>query len=315
MSQSFDSSAPPRTFAFPASMEQRRLWLAEQFEPSSAYHQPCVVRLRGRLDPSALQRALSAVVARHESLRTAFIERSGQVLQVIHSELDVRIAVEDLSADSSPERSALDRAESAARVPFNLAAAPLLRARLLRLGRDEHWLVLVLHHVVLDASSFPILVRELSAGYSAFSSDRSPCLPELPIQYADYAMWQQETECGPEEATARTEHWRSVLAGAPPILELPADRPRPSRRSMAGATHWVALPAEVVVPLRKHAIRFNASLYHVLLGGFFALLHRMTGREDLLVGTPATSRTRPELEGLIVTSLTCSSCERTSEAT
>ena len=189
--------ARPRTFVFPASLEQRRLWLTEQLGPSSAYHIPCVLRLRGALDPPALQAALAALVARHESLRTAFVERDRQVLQVIDAELEVRIEVEDQSAAGSPERAALDRAEAAARRPFDLAAGPLLRARLLRLGPDEHYLVLVFHHVVLDAASLPIVVRELSAGYAASSSGRSPCLPELPIQYADYAMWQHETEDGP----------------------------------------------------------------------------------------------------------------------
>ncbi|HEX2203309.1 MAG TPA: amino acid adenylation domain-containing protein, partial [Longimicrobium sp.] len=285
----------------PLSFAQERLWFLDRLEPGSAFYVlPAALRLSGAMDVRALERALGEIVRRHEALRTVFREAAGGPVQVIVPFGGFALPVHDLSALDEAEREAEVRrrgAEDAAR-PFDLAAGPLFRAALLRLGAEEHVLLLAMHHVASDGWSLGVLVRELSALYAAYAAgDESP-LPELPVQYADYAVWQRERLR--EEALERPlAYWKARLAGAPALLELPTDHPRPAAQTYRGAREPVSLSLELLDRLHALARREGATLYMVLLGAFQALLARYAGTGDVVVGSPVAGRTRAEVEGLI----------------
>ncbi|MEW5928183.1 MAG: non-ribosomal peptide synthase/polyketide synthase, partial [Gemmatimonadota bacterium] len=279
----------------PASFAQRRLWLTDRIEPGSpAYNMPAALRLRGALDVRALRRSLDALVERHETLRTTFAERGGEPVQVVHAAAPVPLAVVDVPGEAEAARLA---AEEAAR-PFDLAAGPLLRCTLLRLDARDHVALFTLHHVVSDGWSMDVLVREVSALYAAFGRGGEPALPELPVQYADFAAWQRAWLSG-ERLEAQVEWWRERLAGAPPLLEVPTDRPRAAGRGGPAGTVPLALPPELARGLRALGRREGATLFMTVLAGWQALLGRWAGQEDVVVGTPVAGRTRAELEGLI----------------
>ncbi|HEY9422995.1 MAG TPA: amino acid adenylation domain-containing protein, partial [Thermoanaerobaculia bacterium] len=290
----------PRGPGLPLSFAQQRLWLIDQLEPgSAAYNVPAAVRLEGDLDPAALEAALSEIVRRHEALRTTF-ERGpeGEPVQQVQSSFPVPLPVIDLRGLATFAAESIRLAREEAGRPFHLAVGPVLRASLLLLGEREQVLLLTMHHIVSDGWSMGVLVRELVALYRAFASGETSPLPELPVQYADFAVWQRRWLTG-EVLAAALSHWREYLAGARPTLELPTDRPRPAVQSFRGATLPVSFPASLLQDLRQLARRRGTTLFMVLLAGFQTLLARLAGQRDISVGTPIAGRTHLQTEGLI----------------
>jgi amino acid adenylation domain-containing protein len=295
--------ALPRTGPLPLSYAQERLWFLDQWSPGGfAYNVPQAVRLAGGLDRTALARGLTEVVRRHETLRTAFpVADGGRPIQVIGPPPAVvplpLVDLAGLPADSrEPAARALVAAE--AQRPFDLARGPLLAAFLLRLEGREHVLLLNLHHIVSDGWSTGVLIRELGALYQAFVAEQPSPLPELPLQYADFAQWQRRWLSG-DTLAQHLAYWRERLAGAPGLLELPADRPRPPVQSFRGASLFFTLETPLSETLRSLAQREGATLFMVLLAAFDVLLSRATGQEDLVLGTPIANRNQTEIEGLI----------------
>jgi amino acid adenylation domain-containing protein/non-ribosomal peptide synthase protein (TIGR01720 family) len=285
----------PRDGPLPLSFSQQRLWFLDQMEPAShAYNLPVAVRLEGPLDRHAVERAVRGLVARHESLRTTFTTIKGEPRQMIAPDAAVPFSVMDLGHVPASEREhQLDQAlaEEASR-PFDLAAGPLLRCTLIRLAEREHVLSLCMHHVVSDGWSLGILADELSALY-----DGRP-LPPLPLQYPDYAVWQREWLQG-EELERQIAHWKATLAGAPLAIELPSDRPRPPVITPNGLTYSWTVPRELAARIDALAAAEGATPFMVLLAAWAALLQRMTGQDDIVVGTPIANRRYSETEGLI----------------
>ncbi|MFD4790915.1 amino acid adenylation domain-containing protein, partial [Streptomyces sp. NPDC058459] len=284
----------------PLSFAQQRLWFVDQLQPGRPdYNIPVAVRLEGALDTAALLDALRAVVTRHEVLRSRLVEGADGPVQLVEPAEVFAPLHTDLGALPAEEaRSrALGLAHADAAAPFDLTRAPLLRARLVRVGAEEHLLVLVLHHTVADGWSMPVLWRELSEGYAALRSGRRPEQPALPVQYGDYAHWQQR-RLAEGAADRGIAHWLERLADLP-ALELPTDRPRPHTRSGAGGTLTFELGPELAGRLGALARDRGATLFMVLLAGFQALLVRWTGQHDLAVGSPVAGRDRTELEPLI----------------
>ncbi|WP_263265161.1 condensation domain-containing protein, partial [Pseudomonas sp. RIT-PI-S] len=276
------------------SYAQQRQWFLWQLDPtSSAYHLPTALHLHGALDLPALQRALTALVARHESLRTRFEEVAGQ-LQVMLLEpwapmLDVR--------ESTGEAWQAALAEEVAQ-PFDLATGPLFRVAVWRLGEQEHGLSLVLHHSIADGVSLQVMVDELVGLYSACREGAGAQPPALTVQYPDYALWQRQwMDAGERER--QLAYWAERLRGEPQVLALPADRPRPAQQSFAGATLQVTLDPPALTRLKAFAQGENLTLFMLLLGSFQALLQRYTGQADIRVGVPIANRHRAETEGLI----------------
>ena len=290
----------PRTGKLPLSFAQQRLWFLDRLLPNKAtYNIPALWRLRGQLDAPALERSLNEVVARHEALRTRFVLSSDEPVQVIEPPSAVTVPVVDLSAMPPAEREARARqlTDSDACQPFDLETGPLLRAQLLRLAAEEHLLLLSVHHIASDGWSMGVLWRELSSAYSALVSGQRPDLPRLPVQYADYAVWQRECLQG-EALEQQLAYWREKLADLS-TLELPTDRPRPPVPSNQGAHFAFDLPAPLSQALKELSRREGATLFMTLLAAFQVLLHRYSGQEDIAVGTPIAGRRRTELEGLI----------------
>jgi amino acid adenylation domain-containing protein len=291
----------PRDGAPPLSFAQQRLWLIDRMDPgSAAYNLPAALRLRGRLDVRALARSLAEVVRRHESLRTVFGEAAGEPVQVIRAAAPVPFPQADLRrlSPDAREREAARLAAAEALRPFDLAAGPLLRASLLRLDAEEWALLFNMHHVVSDGWSVGVLVREVSALYAAFSRGASSPLAPLPVQYADFAAWQRAWLSG-DVLGEQVAWWRERLAGAPPLLELPTDRPRPAAQDGAGVSLPFALGAGATGALRALARREGATLFMALLAAWQLLLSRWSGQDDVSVGTPIAGRNRVETEGLI----------------
>ncbi|HLL45088.1 MAG TPA: condensation domain-containing protein, partial [Longimicrobiaceae bacterium] len=286
-----------RTGALPLSFAQERLWFMDRMEPGSAvYNLPVARRLGGALDEAALERALGEIVRRHEALRTVFAEVDGTPVQVIAPFGGFVVPVEDLSGlgDAALGR----RVGEEALQPFDLAAGPLFRALLLRLGAEDHVLLLSQHHIVSDGWSMGVLFRELSALYAAYREGGESPLPELPVQYADYAVWQRDQLEG-EVLDRQLAYWRERLAGAPELLELPTDHPRPPVQTYGGATVPVELSLELLERLQALGRSEGATLYMTLLGAFQVLLGGYAGSEDVVVGSPIAGRTRGEVEALI----------------
>jgi amino acid adenylation domain-containing protein len=291
-----------RSGPLPLSWPQQRLWFLAQLDAAAgaAYHLPAALRLAGRLDVDALRATLARVVERHEALRTRFEDDGGQPVARIADAAGAALAWHDLSALAAAAREAevTHLAHENATAPFDLARGPLLRAALLRLGAEEHVLLLTQHHIVSDGWSMGVLVREVCALYAAFATGRPDPLPPLALQYADYAAWQRQWLKG-EPLQAQVDWWRGHLAGAPALLELPCDRPRPTRQSHRGASHAFALPPALVAQLRALSQRHGTTLFMTLLAGWSLLLARLAGQEAVVVGTPVANRPRAELEPLI----------------
>ncbi|MFL6253470.1 MAG: amino acid adenylation domain-containing protein [Pyrinomonadaceae bacterium] len=286
----------------PLSFAQQRLWFLDQFDPNSAtFNLPSAVRLTGRLDVPALEEALRQVIARHEILRTSFLTQRGRGVQrVAPVGAALSVPVVDLSELPEARRAHAVRelmANEATR-PFPLDAGALLRVLLLRTGSEEHVALLTMHHIVSDGWSLGVLVHEVAELYAARVSGRPASLPELVVQYADFAAWQREHLQGDvlEEEIA---YWRAQLGGAPPVLELPFDRPRPARMTFRGAMHPVRLPKELADELNALSRREGVTLFMTLLAAFQALLRHYARRDDIVVGTDVANRNRVETENLI----------------
>ncbi|HSV65773.1 MAG TPA: amino acid adenylation domain-containing protein, partial [Mycobacteriales bacterium] len=289
------------TGPLPLSFAQQRLWFLNELQPDQAeYNSALPLRLVGRLDVPALTGALSELVARHESLRTTFEAVEGRGVQVVHPAYDVRVPVVDLSdRHLQPEREAeLDRVLAAEYArPFDLRQGPLFRVLLVRLGDDDHVLLLTTHHIITDGWSMGVLVEELSTLYSAAQRGEPAVLPALPLRYADYAVWQRDRLSGPA-LDGQLDYWRRQLAGLTP-LELPADRPRPAVRTSAGAVHELAVPASVAARLGEIARAADTTLFTVLVAACQVLFARYAGQDDVAIGTVVSGRNRPELERLV----------------
>jgi len=298
------ASIPPRgdlPGPFPLSFAQERLWLVDQLDPGSlAYNIPVALRFTGALDVAALRKGLATIVRRHEALRTRFEVKEGEPVQVIDPPDGFALPVVDLSGLPPEEREeeARRRAQAEALRPFDLRRGPVFRAVLFRLARDRHVMAAVMHHIVSDGWSLGVFTHELSLLYGSFSAGRRVSLPSPPIQYPDFALWQRRMLSGPA-LERQLDMWRQRLAGLDPVLDLPADRPRPARPSGRGAIRSFALPEPLSRDLRELAERQGTTLFTVLLASLFALLQRQTGREDLCVGTPVAGRRQVETEGLI----------------
>ncbi len=286
---------------YPLSFSQQRLWFIDQMQPGgSAYVLADALRLRGRLDRGALERSLAEIVRRHEALRTVFALAEEGPVQRVTPPGGLRLGLVDLAdlPREAREREARRLMRAEVRTPFDLARGPQLRARLLRLAADEHVALLSMHHIVSDGWSLGILVREISALYGAFAAGRPSPLPELPVQYPDFADWQRRTLAG-EALAGHLGYWREALAGAPVTLDLPTDRPRPPLQSTRGATVQTTVPPALSASLAALGRSDGNTLFMLLLAGFGALLSRHSGQQDLLVGAPIANRNRQETEGLI----------------
>jgi len=284
----------------PTSFAQGRLWFLDQFEPgSSVYNIPLVLKLEGVLDVEALEAALNALVERHEALRTCFGMEGSDPVQVIAPKLKVPLPVDDLGGVAEEEREAglQKRVQSEADMPFDLALGPLLRARLLRLGERNHVLVLTLHHIISDGWSMGVLIRELSALYRACGEGAPSPLPALPVQYADYAIWQRDWLQG-AVLDKQLSYWREQLKDLP-VLDLSTDRPRPAMQSFRGALIGFDLPESLTKGLEALSQRAGVTLFMTLLAAFQLLLQRYSGQDDIVVGSPIAGRNKVEVEGLI----------------
>ena len=306
--------APPispvaRDGNLPLSFAQQRLWFLDRLQPdSAAYNVPTAVHLTGALDVAALERTFTEIVQRHETLRTTFQAvdpapsasgAGGEPRQVIAPQLDVSLSMTDLRSLPEVERSprARELAQAEAQQPFDLARGPLVRLTLIRLADEEHILLVVMHHIVSDGWSMGILVREIATLYGAFANGRPSPLPDLTIQYADFAHWQRGWLQG-EVLAEQLAYWKQQLTGAP-VLQLPTDHPRPPVQTYNGATAWFQLPSDLTAGLMALSQREEATLFMTLLAAFQVLLQRYSGQTDIVVGSPIANRTRSEIEGLI----------------
>ncbi|MFL6293189.1 MAG: amino acid adenylation domain-containing protein [Thermoanaerobaculia bacterium] len=291
----------PREGRIPLSFSQQRVWFFDRWEPGSAvFNLATAVRLEGRLDVAALEAGLNEIVRRHETLRSRFLDVDGEPLQVIDPFAPCPFPVVDVSAlPPSRRRAEQERlVDEEARKPFDLRTGPLLRATLLRLSPTEHLAVLTLHHIVSDGWSLWVLTREMSAAYEAFAAGRRPGLPELPIQFPDYAAWQRGWLQG-EVLASELEFWKGQLAGAPDSLDLPLDRPRPPVQQYRGARAGFALSDSVTARLRALGQKTGSTLFMSLLTAWYTLLWRYSGQPDLTTGTVIANRHRREVENLI----------------
>ncbi len=284
-----------------ASFAQEGLWFLNQLEPdSAAYNVPLTVRLEGALNIAALEKSLSEVVRRHESLRTTFRVESGSLVQIIAPPQPLKLPLVDLS--ELPE--ALRAAEATklavrdAKRPFDLATESLMRATILRLSEDDHFILLAIHHIISDAWSMSLFIQEIAALYQPFARGVPALLPEPPIQFADYAVWQREQLKG-EALESELSYWTNQLRNRPSVTELPTDRPRPATYSDRGTRRFVKLSKELTSALKLLSRREEATLFMSLLAAFEVLLHSYTGQQDILIGSPIANRTRPETETLI----------------
>jgi non-ribosomal peptide synthase protein (TIGR01720 family) len=290
-------------YLFPTSYAQERMWFLARREPGR-YNALSTLEAQGGLNLPALVRSISALARRHETLRTSFVNTEGCLLQFIAPDLVIPLPVVDLKALSKDEQAiSIQQVErDEARHLLDLAHGPLIRTTLLRLGPEEHVLLLLLHRGIADAWSVSILVNELNALYASFAEGRSSSLRELPIQYADYAAWQREWLQG-EVLEQELAYWKERLDGAPPVLELPTDHPRRVDRTGArifdGASYHFALPTNLTKELQSLGRKKGATLFMTLLAAFQVLLARLAGRQDIVVGTSTAGRTQIELEGLV----------------
>ena len=285
----------------PLSFAQQRLWFLDQLDPGSpSYNMPRVLRMRGKLDVPALHRAINKIVERHATLRTSFALDGSEPIQVIANQMELSLPVTDLTYLSEPQREAQARtlAEQEAQHPFDLSSGPLLRAQLVLLGPDHSLLFFTMHHIVSDRWSMGVLAEELAAHYEAFVHGVPSPLPELAIQYCDFAVWQREWLQG-EVLQKQLDYWKEQLAAVPAILELPTDHPRPPVLSVRGATRSVILSHELIETLTALSQNEGVTLFMTLLAAFQTLLSRYSGQEDIVVGSPIANRSFAEIEPLI----------------
>ncbi|HET6233025.1 MAG TPA: amino acid adenylation domain-containing protein, partial [Longimicrobiaceae bacterium] len=285
----------------PLSFAQERLWFVEQLLPgTSTYVMPAALRLAGPVDVAATEKAIGEILRRHEVLRARFVRTPEGVMQTFDAWRPFHLAVTDLSAldPDAREAEAMRLASEHAQTPLDLEQGPLFRSELLRLGENEHVLLIAAHHAVSDGWSSGILFRELFALQQAFAAGQESPLAPLPVQYADYALWQRSWLHG-DELERQLGYWREHLRGAPGVLELPTDRPRPPVQTFRGSNLWFSLPDELVRRAHDLSRREGATLFMTLLAAWQVLLARYSGQEDVVVGTTIANRTRREVEGLV----------------
>jgi amino acid adenylation domain-containing protein len=289
-----------RVYVFPASFAQQRLWFLDQLAPRDPfYNVHDATRLSSAPNLTALELSLNEIVRRHESLRTTFKAVDGEPVQVIAPAVQLPLRLVDLRElpDSERDLEALRMATDEARRPFDLAKGPLIRTTLLQIGQEDFIFLLTMHHIVCDGWSMGVFFQELSTLYEAFCSGLPLPLPELPIQYADFAVWQTNWLRGPE-GEAQLAYWKKRLVDLPD-LQMPTDRPRPTAQSFMGAVHSLRVAEQIYEALKELSQREGVTLFMTLLAAFLTLLHRYTGQDDVVVGTPIANRNRAQLEGLI----------------
>ncbi|MER9071181.1 condensation domain-containing protein, partial [Mesorhizobium sp. M0902] len=282
------------------SFAQQRLWFLAQLDESSTnYHIPLALWLRGVLDRSAWQRSLDRLFARHEALRSVFVAPQGKPrVEVLPPDAGLPVIEHDLSGRPDAQAALSDLCHEEAHTPFDLARGPLIRARLIRLADEEHVFLLTQHHIVSDGWSMGVLVRELSQLYRAFAAGQDGPLPPLAIQYPDYAAWQRQWLSG-ERLQAQAQYWRGSLSGAPARLALPTDRPRPAEQSFAGASVPVVIDADLTRGLKRLSRQHGTTLFMTVLAAWAAVLSRLSGQDDVVIGVPSANRGRREIEELI----------------
>ncbi len=291
----------PRGGDLPLSFGQERVWFLEQLQPESLFYNVLErFRLRGRLDVEALRRSAELLQARHEVLRTTFPTVGGRPVQRIAPPGPWSLPVVDLRGLEPGSRKAesLHLMTALAKTPFDLAAGPLMRTTLYRLADEEYALAVAVHHIVIDGWSMMHFLRELLTGYEALVAGRVPSLPSLPVQYADYAVWQRKWLAGPTLVESRA-YWKRTLGPRPPVLDLPTDRPRPPRRTFEGRNHSALVPPVLLRGLRELSQAEGVTLFTTLLTGFAALLMRYSGQDDIVIGTLMNGRELPELEHVL----------------
>lgn len=283
----------PQPTIFPLASAQERLWFVEQLTPhTAAYHIPLAFRLRGSLDREALHGALRHVVDRHEALRTVFRQVDGRAVQVVEAAVPIALPLVEVAEADLEQALSTEAAR-----PFDLGQGPLLRGCVLRVAEDDHVLAVTLHHLVADMWSCGILLREVGIAYAALSAGEPVDLPELPLHYPDFAVWQRE-QLQSERLGELLGYWRTALAGAPPVLDLPFDRPRPAVQSLRGRQLAVGLAPELSAAVQDLSQRLGVTPFMTLLGAFQLLLGRYSGQQDIVVSTGAATRT-PETEQVI----------------
>ena len=291
--------ASEHVYAFPLTLAQQRLLFLHQLDPNStSYLVPWSIRIKGQPDAEALERALNEIVHRHEILRTTFDVIEGHPVQIISPFQPIPLVMVNLSEAANPEREAQIAAMKEAQTPLNLKHGPMFRTVLLRLGDADYVLLITTHHIAFDGWSRRILVSELASLYDAYRQGHPSPLVDLPLQYADYAVWQRHVLQG-EVIEKLLKYWKQQLAGAPTTLDLPADRPRPALQSFRGAAKSFACTKELTDTVASAARQFGATSFMVLLAGFYMLLARYSGQDDILVGAVIANRNRAEVEGLI----------------
>ncbi|MBD2520193.1 amino acid adenylation domain-containing protein, partial [Nostoc sp. FACHB-973] len=304
--QNLELSAPPilprtENAELALSYAQQRLWFLDQFEPNSPfYNMSIALRLAGTVQVAALDQSFQEIIHRHEALRTNFITVDGQPTQIIQTETNWTVSVVDLKHLSTTEQEIASQqlVQQQAIQPFELATQALVRATLVVLSETEHILLMCIHHIVSDGWSIGLFVQELAALYNAYSQGKNSPLAALPIQYADFALWQRQWLQG-EVLQRQLSYWQQKLASAPALLSLPTDRPRPAVQTYQGTHQEFALSEELTGKLRKLSQEQGVTLFMTLLAAYDTLLYRYTGTEDILVGSPIANRDRSEIEGLI----------------
>ncbi len=296
-----NTSLEQDAFVLPASFAQERLWFLDQLKPNQAtYNMASTAHIRTPLNREALEQSLNALIQRHETLRTTFLVQDGQPMQAIAPTLTIPLPLVDLQSLPQEHRQveALRFVNEQAKQPFDLARGPLLRLHLLRLGAQEHLLLLVIHHSIFDGWSIDVFFRELETLYQAALTQQPAVLPDLPIQYADFAAWQRDWLQGSVLAD-QLSYWKTRLAEAPSVLELPTDHPRPPVASTHGARCVFSLPQPLSTALKAMSQQESVSLFTVLTAAFQTLLSRYSGQEDILLGTVSADRGQAETEHLI----------------
>ncbi|MEG4207119.1 amino acid adenylation domain-containing protein [Microcoleus sp. Pol7_A1] len=290
-----------RTDPAPLSFAQQRLWLLQQIDrTNSSYNEHGAIQLKGSLNIPALERSLNEIIERHESLRTTFTMMEGQPVQIISPSLTIKLPIINLSDLSIAEQTkqiqqlAIEQSQS----PFDLDRGPLLRWMLLQIGEQDYVLLVTMHHIIYDGWSYGVLMRELAALYEAFFNSKSSPLSELPIQYADFALWQQQSLKG-EALETQIAYWKQQLGKTPPVLQLPTDYPRPAVQTFRGARKTFSLTAELTKALKALSQNEDATFFMTLLAAFKILLYRYTGIEDVAIGSPIANRNMSEIEQLI----------------
>ena len=288
-----------QVYVFPVTFAQQRLLFLNQLDPSNtSYSVPWSIRVSGSLNATALERSLNEIVRRHEILRTTFDVVEGHPVQIVAPSMRVPLNLVDLTTVTDPEAEVQAAARNEALSPIDLKHGPMVRTTLLRLDEADYALLITTHHIAFDGWSRRILVTELAALYEAFCAGQPSPLPELPLQYADFAVWQRNHMQG-ETLANLLNYWKQQLSGSPTTLDLPTDRPRPAIQSYSGATANFTLSAKLKEDLIRLGRRSEATLFMTLLAGFKALLSRYSGQDDVVVGTPIANRNRAEVEGLI----------------